>query len=332
MLIRGETTEDRIAKIAQGFEKGLQNFQGQQDRSRTLSLQDEARKRQNALQALETSAAIGNQTGRFVDPSDVAPFINSGNLSGLGEILKSAPLTRKAEIENEARDIRTQRDSADLKLKQAQAEELTKPFKETREYKKAIAVSKVKSSANKDNQEYQATDNIRKEISGLPATKDIVNIDSALSKIRTAPANAAGDMSKIFAYMKILDPGSTVREGEFANAEQARGIDSSILGLYNKTLKGERLTPAQRAEFDKAAEGLARSQYQTYMSVTSPQRKRVSDLGLDSSQIFPQFSQQSIYDSVGVPTTQTPPQQRITDQAQDARYKRMLELKAKAGG
>ncbi len=49
--------------------------------------------------------------------------------------------------------------------------------------------------------------------------------------------------------MKLLDPGSTVREGEFATAEQTRGVDQKAVGLYNKLLSGERLTEDQRKAF-----------------------------------------------------------------------------------
>jgi len=61
--------------------------------------------------------------------------------------------------------------------------------------------------------------------------------------------SAAGDLSLIFGYMKTLDPTSTVREGEFANAESARGLPEAVVAKYNKVVKGERLAPEQRADF-----------------------------------------------------------------------------------
>ena len=72
-------------------------------------------------------------------------------------------------------------------------------------------------------------------------------------KIITAADNAAGDMSLIFQYMKLLDPGSTVREGEFANAQQATGVSGNILNLYNQALSGRRLNPQQRQDFTSSA-------------------------------------------------------------------------------
>ena len=62
-------------------------------------------------------------------------------------------------------------------------------------------------------------------------------------------ASAAGDLSLIFGYMKMLDPNSVVRETEFANAENAGGIPERIRAQWNKAKEGERLTEGMRADF-----------------------------------------------------------------------------------
>jgi len=61
--------------------------------------------------------------------------------------------------------------------------------------------------------------------------------------------SAAGDLALIFNYMKVLDPGSTVREGEFANAENSGGVGAKVSATYNKLVSGERLTPSMRNDF-----------------------------------------------------------------------------------
>lgn len=81
-------------------------------------------------------------------------------------------------------------------------------------------------------------------------------------KVKKAPDTAAGDVSIIFAYMKMLDPGSVVREGEFATAENTAGIPDRIRNAYNKAIKGKRLGDTQRAEFTTAAEQVY-SQYKS---------------------------------------------------------------------
>lgn len=59
----------------------------------------------------------------------------------------------------------------------------------------------------------------------------------------------AGDLSLIFGYMRMLDPGSTVREGEFANAQNSAGVPEQVRQQYNKALSGQRLTPDMRNDF-----------------------------------------------------------------------------------
>lgn len=104
-----------------------------------------------------------------------------------------------------------------------------------------------------------AEDNkIRSEFMGQ--AKPHIEITQAYRKIVSAPDTAPGDMSKIFGYMKILDPGSTVREGEYASAENARGVPDSIKAMYNKVVDGTRLTKEQRGQFDNAASSLVQSQ------------------------------------------------------------------------
>ena len=67
---------------------------------------------------------------------------------------------------------------------------------------------------------------------------------------------AAGDLALIFNYMKMLDPGSVVREGEFATAQNTAGVPDRVLNSYNRALEGTRLNPKQRKEFTKQAESL----------------------------------------------------------------------------
>ena len=94
-------------------------------------------------------------------------------------------------------------------------------------------------------------------------TKDFRQVDAAYNKVRSAPATAAGDMAMIFNYMKMLDPGSTVREGEFANAEQATGVPGRVINLYNRLISGERLSPEQRTDFMNTAKSAYSSQIES---------------------------------------------------------------------
>jgi hypothetical protein len=54
--------------------------------------------------------------------------------------------------------------------------------------------------------------------------------------------------------MKLLDPGSVVRESELGMAMQATGMLDRMANYHNMLLKGQKLTPQQREDFAKAAD------------------------------------------------------------------------------
>lgn len=119
--------------------------------------------------------------------------------------------------------------------------------------KKGASPATVNANSNLN---FGRADKLRDEYNA--ASKNFVAIGDAFTNLQGAARDptAAGDLSLIFQYMKMLDPGSVVREQEFANAQNAAGVPDRIRNAYNKLLKGERLNPAQRADFVGQAEKL----------------------------------------------------------------------------
>jgi hypothetical protein len=87
-------------------------------------------------------------------------------------------------------------------------------------------------------------------------SKPYLTMREAYQRVKAAKPDAAGDLSLIFAYMKILDPNSVVREQEFANAQNAAGVPARVRNLYNQVMEGVRLNPEQRSQFQSQAEAL----------------------------------------------------------------------------
>ncbi len=85
------------------------------------------------------------------------------------------------------------------------------------------------------------------------ASGDFIKVRDAFGKIQKAKPTAAGDLALIFNYMKLLDPGSVVREGEFATAQNTAGVPDRVRNTYNRLLSGERLNPTQRENFKSQA-------------------------------------------------------------------------------
>lgn len=84
----------------------------------------------------------------------------------------------------------------------------------------------------------------------LQASSDIDTIRSLSTGVETG----AKDLALIFKFMKTLDPGSVVREGEFQTAAEAAGWLNMLENKYSKLKSGEFLDPQSRGEFVRAAE------------------------------------------------------------------------------
>ena len=103
----------------------------------------------------------------------------------------------------------------------------------------------------------QAT-SLRKEFNARPEVKDYRSKSSSVANMRVFAkrASPASDMSMIFLFMKMLDPTSVVREGEYANAQNATSIPERIRNQYNKAINGTGLNPKQRQDFLSQAESI----------------------------------------------------------------------------
>lgn len=156
---------------------------------------------------------------------------------------------------------------------------------------------------------------LRKEWTGSQTYKDAQAISTTYKKIITASDTGPGDISLIFAYMKMIDPSSTVREGEFATAEQAGGIPGKLLNLYNKAVEGDRLTPQTREQFKREAKALRDATYAQYKQQGDKFRALAKKKGVDpDAVVFSLDDDQPAAGAAapGAPTTVAQPPQRKT--------------------
>lgn len=90
-------------------------------------------------------------------------------------------------------------------------------------------------------------------------------------KASAADGSGAGDVALVTGFMKMLDPGSVVRETEFANARDTAGLIGMLTATAKKLKDGQFLTPEQRASFANLAA--------KYMEATAKYEKEIrSDL------------------------------------------------------
>ena len=103
--------------------------------------------------------------------------------------------------------------------------------------------------------------------------KDFNQVNAAFERIKRVgqARTPAGDLALIFNFMKMLDPGSVVRESEFRTAEAAKAwlveqedsgivIPAPISNFIRRAEEGTLLEPAQRVDFVTQANDLLSAQ------------------------------------------------------------------------
>jgi hypothetical protein len=127
------------------------------------------------------------------------------------------------------------------------------------------AAVKMAAKIAKDEGENRSKKEIKMRGEHTKASQDTIKAERGFRKVQAAGSGEASgvkDVALIFGFFKTIDPESTIREGEFATAENTGGADDRAIAAYNKLFTGERLTEPQRAQFVDAAKNQMLSQLQ----------------------------------------------------------------------
>lgn len=169
-------------------------------------------------------------------------------------------------------------ESIDMQLKRAQ-----------------ILKAKAEASSSGNKNMMEMSKNLRQERSNLPTSKSSQEVSAAYNKIQlaTQDPSPAGDLAVIFNFMKMLDPGSTVREGEFANAENSTSVPNSVRIKYNKMITGLRLgekeSSEMRKDFLNQSHNLYKAQLSQQKKVDDDFRKLAKKHGIDPNDVIINF-------------------------------------------
>ena len=204
--------------------------------------EDELRLRmqQQELKAADASAVIKNAVRRKTAPQFVTEFKNG------------VPVQKNILTGEEIESPRADTTKFQSKIGKLIGDQKTIRQAFGAESPQAAAINELIESEQKGEKPKQ-TDiaGQRKEFTKLSG--EVITMANAVRKINATPDDASGDLALVFSFMKILDPGSTVREGEFANASNAAGVPERVRNLWNKVQTGEFLTPTQRRQFRNTA-------------------------------------------------------------------------------
>lgn len=113
------------------------------------------------------------------------------------------------------------------------------------------------------------------------ASGSFSQVRDAYGRIQAAQQGTGiSDTALIFAYMKMLDPGSVVREGEFATVANAGGIPAQVMNAYNKAINGDKLPPEIRQQVLSTSGQLYEKALSTQNNITSQFNSRATAYGI----------------------------------------------------
>ena len=123
-------------------------------------------------------------------------------------------------------------------------------------------------------------------------SKTFLDVRDAHGRVKESAKNpsAAGDLALVFNYMKMLDPGSTVREGEFATAQNSAGIPDRVKAMYNKSISGERLADTTRNDFVTRASMLYERQAKNHRKLEDQFKGMAKKYSLNTDRVVPDYS------------------------------------------
>jgi hypothetical protein len=110
-----------------------------------------------------------------------------------------------------------------------------------------------------------------------PIYKDFNDMESAYSQVVSSLSQGTpiGDVAGATKVMKLLDPGSVVRESELGIAMAAGGRMDRLQNYFSNMMSGQKLTPTQRQDFQSLSNELYAAAGQAF----NQKRKEYEDFG-----------------------------------------------------
>jgi hypothetical protein len=140
---------------------------------------------------------------------------------------------------------------------------------------------------NNTKDDFKNERDLRNDFSGLPTTKAFREVENAYDQIKVGlqKQSPAGDLAAATKIMKILDPGSVVRESELAMAMSATGLLDRIENYASMVIKGDKLSPMQRKDFGALAEQMYNAAAERYNASVDEYQSVAKDYNLNPGRI-----------------------------------------------
>ncbi|CAK0764326.1 hypothetical protein CCP3SC15_300014 [Gammaproteobacteria bacterium] len=270
-------------------DKRVQNFmktvQGQED-TRTTSNQQTA-----SAQQMRGLAGKLREKPEYSQLANVLEAIaNSGDISKYENLLKNIGSGAEGEVANKQKgDLSTQGFNQNVDLSKQEYSQDLDLLKKRGEQNAALLAQRDKMDKENPKTNFSQEQQLRSQFDTL--AKDFITIRDSYRRIKTSVKNEspAGDLALIYNYMKMLDPGSVVRESEFAAAASTGTYGEKIQAAAKRVVNGERLTASQRNDFLSSTDNLFNEQKSGFNSLKKKYSLIADEYGLSPERVISGF-------------------------------------------
>lgn len=147
-----------------------------------------------------------------------------------------------------------------------------------------------------DKRTFDIAEGLRKEFTSSPVYKDFQEISRAAKNIESSYQRSispdtqdklAVDQSLVVSFNKLLDPGSVVRESEFARTPQGQALIRSYQGRVQQLYQGGvGLTPQGRLEIKQMADDLLKNSQETVRKQVGVYENLANQFGVPKEMVF----------------------------------------------
>lgn len=293
-----------------------QQITAAQNENAMQPLKMESARNQISLEQLKmtrakTEAALG-LLGNATDQQSYTAARNQAIQQGLADPASTPEFYDPNWVKRSAYALLDAKDKIDIELKMADDKRQQAALGETARHNRAmegIADRRLKGGTDPDTgqplpdkNKFNFENTLRDEFNTL--TKDFRTVQDAYSKISSTSNSGAGDMSMLYQYVKLLDPGSVVRESEFATAAASGSFGERVAGAVKSVASGGRLPASLRKEFLDEAKRVYEGQKQGYDRTVENYKGLAKRNSLNEQNIIPDYAQPATAVVVTKPTSQ----------------------------
>src|SRR5689334_13718639 len=244
---------------------------------------------ENTKREAETGALTSRQ--RMLDALSAEPIAGSPGVSlrGLAQFPSLAQAVPQREMSNSAQEVANEKN---LLASQAATDRANNAAAGLDLRRQALELQQQKANGENAltaNQKMLQEDKLRGELA--KDSQGFKQVRDSYNRIKTSGQNPspAGDLSMLYNYMKMLDPGSVVRESEFRSAQSAKPLLERVGISWNSVSSlwsGNKMTPGQRKDFLNRANQLYQTEAQQQNQRINETKRVATSYGLDPSRVI----------------------------------------------